>query len=225
MNNFIWQHSSPHSCCLIIALQFSDKKILQYKISDKENSITVINKDNYLRKMRNIQSDSSKFFKNFKTIEKHLKFFVNIEKQITDFLKQLNNFQAISDTKYKKLKSRGSRSGKLYGLCKIHKSLIDKCRPFWPILSAIKTPSYNIPKHLVAILEPITTNKLTVKNSLGFVKEVIEQDSGLFMASLVVESLFTNIPLEETVNISCDSLFGNVAKINNFSRNDFENGE
>ena len=42
------------------------------------------------------------------------------------------------------------------------------------------------------------------------------------MASLDVESLFTNIPLEETINISCDSLFGSEAKINNFSRNDFE---
>ena len=42
------------------------------------------------------------------------------------------------------------------------------------------------------------------------------------MASLDVESLFTNIPLEETINISCDSLFGNEAKINNFNRNDFE---
>ena len=29
-------------------------------------------------------------------------------------------------------------------------------------------------------------------------------------------------PLEETINISCDSLFGSEAKINNFSRNDFE---
>ena len=42
------------------------------------------------------------------------------------------------------------------------------------------------------------------------------------MASLEVESLFTNIPLEETINISCDSLFGNEAEINNFNRNDFE---
>ena len=42
------------------------------------------------------------------------------------------------------------------------------------------------------------------------------------MASLYVESLFTNIPLEETINISCFSLFGSEAKINNFSRNDFE---
>ena len=89
-------------------------------------------------------------------------------------------------------------------------------------MSAIKTPSYNIPKHLVPILEPITTNKFTIKNSFELAKKVIEQDSGLFMASLDVESLFTNIPLEETINISCDSLFGNVAKINNFSRNDFE---
>ena len=81
---------------------------------------------------------------------------------------------------------------------------------------------YNIAKHLVPILEPITNNKFTIKNSFEFVKEVIEQDSQLFMASLDVESLFTNIPLEETINISCDSLFGNEAKINNFTRNDFE---
>ena len=93
---------------------------------------------------------------------------------------------------------------------------------FRPILSAIKTPSYNIPKHLVPILEPITTNKFTIKNSFELAKKVIEQDSGLFMASLDVEFLFTNIPLEETINISCDSLFGNITKINNFSRNDFE---
>ena len=42
------------------------------------------------------------------------------------------------------------------------------------------------------------------------------------MASLDVEYLFTNIPLEETINISCDSRFGSEAKINNFIRNDFE---
>ena len=42
------------------------------------------------------------------------------------------------------------------------------------------------------------------------------------MSSLDVESLFTNIPLEEAINISCDFLFANEAKINNFSRNGFE---
>ena len=62
----------------------------------------------------------------------------------------------------------------------------------------------------------------TVSTTREFVNYISEQDSGLFMASLDVESLFTNIPLEETINISCDSFFGSEAKINNFSRNDFE---
>ena len=100
--------------------------------------------------------------------------------------------------------------------------MIDNFPPFRPTLSAIKTPSYNIAKYLVPILEPITINKFTIKNSFEFAKEVIEQDSGLYMASLDVESLFTNIPLEETINISCGSVFSNEAKINNFNRNDFE---
>ena len=138
-----------------------------------------------------------------------------------DLLKQLNDSQVISDTEYKKLKPRGSRFGISYGLCKIHKSLIDNCPPLRPILSAIKTPSYNIAKHLVPILELLTTNKFIIKNSFEFAKEVVEQDYG-FMTSLDVESVFTNIPLEETINISCDSLFANEAKISNFSRNGFE---
>ena len=37
-----------------------------------------------------------------------------------------------------------------------------------------------------------------------------------------MESLFTNIPLEEIINISCDSLLGNETKISNFSRSDYE---
>ena len=63
---------------------------------------------------------------------------------------------------------------------------------------------------------------LELKYSLEFAKEVDEQDSGLFVASLDMESLFSNIPLEETINVSCDSLFGNEPKVNKFSRNDFE---
>ena len=139
----------------------NDSLIIQK--SDKGSSIAIIDKDDYLQKMWNILSDSSKFSEVFVTNQKHLNFSVNIEKQITDLLKQLNDSQVISDTEYKKLKPRGSRFGILYGLCKIHKSLINNCPPFHPILSAIKTPSYNIAKYLVPLLEPITTNKFTIK--------------------------------------------------------------
>ena len=42
------------------------------------------------------------------------------------------------------------------------------------------------------------------------------------MASLDVESLFTNISLEETTSVCCDSLFSNDVKVNNNNRIDFE---
>ena len=42
------------------------------------------------------------------------------------------------------------------------------------------------------------------------------------MVSLDVESLFTNIPLKRTINVGCDSLFSNDAKVNNINRINFE---
>ena len=69
-----------------------------------------------------------------------------------------------------------------------------------PILSAIYTPGYNLAKSLIPILEPLTHNESTVKDSFSFAKEITNYDSSLFMSSLVVESLFTNIPLKETIN-------------------------
>ena len=102
--------------------------------SDKGNFIAIINKDDYLQKMRNILSDSSKFSEICIAKEQNLNFLINIEKQITDLLKQLNDSQEISDTKSKKLIPRGSRFDILYGLCEIHKSFIDNFPPLQPIL-------------------------------------------------------------------------------------------
>ena len=102
--------------------------------SDKGNFIAIINKDDYLQKMRNILSDSSKFSEICIAKEQNLNFLINIEKQITDLLKQLNDSQEISDTKCKKLTPRGSRFDILYGLCEIHKSFIDNFPPLQPIL-------------------------------------------------------------------------------------------
>ena len=46
-----------------------------------------------------------------------MNFIVNVEKHITDLLKDLKNSEVISETVYKSLKPRGSRFGILYGLC------------------------------------------------------------------------------------------------------------
>ena len=42
------------------------------------------------------------------------------------------------------------------------------------------------------------------------------------MTSLDVESLFTSVPLEETIKICCDSLYKNQDLLCNISKNQFE---
>ena len=53
---------------------------------------------------------------------------------------------------------------------------------------------------MIPILEPLTHNEFTVKGSFSFAKEITTYDSSLYMASLDIESLFTNIPLNEANN-------------------------
>ena len=59
--------------------------------------------------------------------------------------------------------------------------------PFWPILSALKTRTYNLAKFLVSILNPITKNEYTVKDSFQFTEEICDQDPTLSMGSLDVD--------------------------------------
>ena len=172
--------------------------------------------------MRNILSDSSKFTKVSVDEDKQLNFIVNVEKHVTGLLKDLKNSEVISETVYKSLKPGSSRFRILYGLCKGHKQLVDNCPHFRSIMSAIKTPTYNVAKFVVPLLEPITNNMYTVKNSFKFAKEIADQGPGLFMSSLDVESLFTNIPLEKTASMYCGSLCISDAKVNNINRIDFK---
>ena len=60
---------------------------------------------------------------------------------------------------------------------------------------------------MVLILSPLTVNDYAVKDSFTFAKEVINFDHNLLMASLDVESLFTNISIDETIKNKVDDLF------------------
>ena len=53
---------------------------------------------------------------------------------------------------------------------------------------------------MILILEPLTHNEFAIKDSFSFAKEMTKYDTSLFMVSLDVESLFTNIPIKETIN-------------------------
>ena len=102
-----------------------------------------------------------------------------------------------------------TRRGILYSLSKVRKIVIDSILKLRPILSAIGTPAYKLVKFLVSILSPLTGNDYTVKDSFSFAKEVVNFDHNLFMGSLDVESLFTKIPIDETIKNAFDYVFSN----------------
>ena len=107
---------------------------------------------------------------------------------------------------YEFLYPSGTNLGILYGLPKVHKANW----PIRPILSAVNTPNYLLAKYLVPNLTPLTKNEFTVHSSFEFAKEIVEINAqGLHMASFDVTSLFTNIPLQETIDIIISEIFEN----------------
>ena len=99
----------------------------------------------------------------------------------------------------------GSRDGVLYGLPKIHK----EGTPLRPIISAIGT--YKLAKYLVEILTEtlLVNSKFILKDTFDFVKKVSKLSTLLekYMVSFDVESLFTNVPTTETIEIILNRIF------------------
>ena len=89
---------------------------------------------------------------------------------------------------------------------------------FRPILPAVGTPTYKLAKFLGPILEPLTTNEYTIKDSFTFAEELQSFDSKLVMASFDIESLFTNIPLQETIDLCMENLFQDRIHVDNLPK-------
>ena len=53
---------------------------------------------------------------------------------------------------------------------------------------------------MIPILEPLAPNEFTIKDSFIFAKDITTYVSSFYMASLDVECLFTDIPLNATIN-------------------------
>ena len=85
------------------------------------------------------------------------------------------------------------------------------------------TPTYKLAKFLLKFLTPSAANKFTVIDSFHFAEEICQQDSNLHMASLDVDSLFTNIPLEETIDICVDNLYSDNENPPNIPKHNFRN--
>ena len=84
--------------------------------------------------------------------------------------------------------------------------------PFRPILSALQTPAYNLAKFLVRKLKSLTK----------FADEISEQDPTSSAGSLDVDSLFTKIPLDETIDICVNQLYENTDTVQGFTKSELK---
>ena len=72
-------------------------------------------------------------------------------------------------------------------------------------------------------MNSITSNEFIVKDTFSFAKDIVEQDISLIMGSLDVDLLFTNIPLDETINICTNALYSKQDIIQSINKEEFRN--
>ena len=94
----------------------------------------------------------------------------------------------------------GSCPPRIYGLPKIHKLQT----PLRPIVSCTDAPSYKLSKYIASVISPLAwktdSHVLNSKQFTGMVnEECVEAEEAL--VSFDVTSLFTNVPIDEAVDI------------------------
>ena len=127
---------------------------------------------------------------------------VKFQKQLKKWVKSGLLSPEISDS----IRPVGSIRPRLYGLPKIHKDVV----PLRPILSTVSSAQQKVASWLSSVLQPVLEHfsRFCIKDTFSFAKIIrnfIPTD--MFMCSFEVCSLYTNVPLEETIEICCDVLF------------------
>ena len=164
---------------------------------DKGSGAVVLDKEEYLRKMETILADRSKF----KELEKGT-CSEEIEKRVNRHLELLLKLRLIDERTYRSLKPCGTTTPQLYGLPKTHKDGL----PLRPVLAMANSPYHKLARWLVQILTPLRHrhNRFGLKDTFELVNRLESCNvTNDLMCSADVQSLFTNVPLRETVDYIC----------------------
>ena len=167
---------------------------------DKGNGVVVVDKVIYNQQMHALLSDKNKFKKISEDPPKLR------EGQLERYLREL-----LDDVTYERIYPSGSQPSRLYGTAKVHKIKSNSEVPqFRPIVSSVGSFNYNISRFLCDMLIPFILTDYCTQDSFSFVKEIQEVNvSDYFMVSYDVYSLFTNTPLNKTIDLSADKIFDN----------------
>ena len=162
---------------------------------DKGTGVVIMDRMDYYHKLDTIIADSSKFIKvpiDGDDPKSHP--IVKKQNSIKYYIQKY-----IPEEQQKGLVPSGSQPGKLYGLCKVHK----KDNPMRPIVSMVNTPEYELAKYLDDFIKPCIPKQYMLNSTHDFLEKInaFTLKGNEVMVSYDVVSLFTNVPLEETIDI------------------------
>ena len=191
---------------------------------DKGNGVVILDRKLYDNAIQEIISDTSKFEKlnEDPTLKR--------EASLQRLLRKLKQKNVFNENESDKSYPSGSAPARIYGTPKMHKfsssDSFPKLRPIVsslgtfnyklrPIVSSIGTFNYNLAQCLCDLLSPLVPNDYSWKDTFSFVSQIkIANLSIKFLVSYDVTSLFTNIPLQETIDIAINLIFNHNPNLN-----------
>ena len=135
---------------------------------DKSNGVVLLTKDDYIRKMRTILEDTSKFVHLGDADTKDRT--TQQERALQAFLLRARKKGDISHDVYDQKRLSRSTKPRIYGLPKLHKEGV----PLRPILLMINSPLNELAKWLTEVLAPVSQkySQHQVKDSFEFFEHV-----------------------------------------------------
>ena len=172
---------------------------------DKGQGIVLISRTDYFKSMETMFGDKTKF----KVVNEDPT--ITRVNTIQTYVNRIFKRNEITEEEKKQMRPTGGNRARARGLPKIHKDY-DSLPKFRPIIDTIGTPYHGIGKFLKNLLNPLTQNEYTVKDSFEAVNKIRNIPPELFeqgysYVSFDVESLFTSVPLKRTVNIILDRIY------------------
>ena len=132
-----------------------------------------------------------------------------------------------SPKEYLNIYPTGSSPGKFYGTAKKHKLTPTGTTDDLSILliiSNIGTASYQLAKYLAKLLPPRSKSEYTVDNNVEFINDIKSEKvpTGHSFKSFDVKSLFTNVPLDYTINIIISRIYDDNGLYTNISKKEMK---
>lgn len=169
---------------------------------DKGAGVVILDKSDYVEKMAVILNDVSKFRKlgPVELTDNTCKNEAKMQRRLLALFKK----KVFCKDVYDRIRPSGSQRPRMYGLPQIHKQGV----PLKPFLSMVGSAQHSLAQWLVEILQPVRELYTThcIPDSFQFVDYVLNAETS-FMCSFDVSSLFTTIPLDETIRICTDALY------------------